>query len=492
MNFMTLDVAVSDDRETVTLTDDDGFTYTLRGDRARKIADGGASTVRLGIRPENVHITEGASGENVNEAPHSSASTTPSSFVAGRESRDARDTICGWVPDRLVSGRSVGLYRRFRSPLVALTRHGPATGARSPGNVSSHLLQLPSMDDGSLEDLLQRFGFSDKEVDTYLTILELGEAKASPIADEAGVSKRYVYSIAETLEDRGFVEVNDHVVPTTIRANQPEDVVDSLTGDLQEMRPALESRFSRTAPRSESFEVVKSRVTVLKRVSELVDRAEVEVTLAIPYRLVDEVAEQLRAAVERDVLVVLLVTGVNPEDDLELDGMASVARAWDQPMPTMLTVDQQAGIIAPGEMLSQSNSASQAIVFAQEQLGPVIVGSFLGNYLPMATEVYTADPTELPATYQEFRHAVLAATLHLRANDEVRARITGRAVGDEEFTELKGVVDVRQGLLEPATNDLPVENTLFIETDEGTVSVGGLGAFVEDFEARQVELLPSD
>jgi hypothetical protein len=282
-------------------------------------------------------------------------------------------------------------------------------------------------------------------------------------------------------------------VPTTIRANQPEDVGDALTGDLQEMRPALESRFSRTAPTSESFEVVKSRVTVLKRVSELVDRAEVEVTLAIPYRLVDEVAEELRAAVERDVLVVLLVTGVDPEDDLELDGMASVARAWDQPMPTMLTVDQQAGIVAPGEMLSQSNSSAQAIVFAQEQLGPVIVGSFLGNYLPMATEVYTADPTDLPATYQDFRHAVLEATLHLRANDEVRARVTGRAVGDEEFTELEGVVvDVRQGLLEPATNDFPVENTLFIETEEGTFSVGGLGAFVEDFEARQVELLPSE
>ncbi|MFC6826579.1 TrmB family transcriptional regulator [Halopelagius fulvigenes] len=346
------------------------------------------------------------------------------------------------------------------------------------------------MDDASLADMLQRFGFSDKEVDTYLTILELGEAKASTIADEAGVSKRYVYSIAEKLDDRGFVEVNDHAVPTTIRANPPADVVEALTSDLDDMRPALESRFSRAAPRSERFEVVKSRVTVLKRVSELVARAEAEVTLGIPYHLLDEVADELRAAVERGVLVLLIVTGVEPGTDVELSGLASVARAWDQPMPTMLTVDYESGLVAPAEMVTRSNSAAQAIVFAQEQLGPVIVGSFLGNYWPMAAEVYTREPADLPATYDDFRHAVFQATLHLRAGDDVAARVTGRPVHyDDGPTELEGrIVDVRQGLLEPSTNSFPVENTLVVTDGEETFSVGGGGAFVEDFEADSVEL----
>ncbi|WP_433632365.1 TrmB family transcriptional regulator [Halomicrococcus sp. NG-SE-24] len=350
------------------------------------------------------------------------------------------------------------------------------------------------MDDASLEDQLQRFGFSDKEVDTYLTILELGEAKASTIADEAGVSKRYVYSIAETLSDRGFVEVNNHAVPTTIRANSPEDVVGALTDDLEEMRPALDSRFSRTDSRTERFEVVKSRVTVLKRISELLSRADTEVTLAIPYRLLDEVADELRAAVERDVLVLLLVTGVDPEEAVGLDGLASVARAWDQPMPTMLTVNQTDGLVAPGELLSQSNSPTQAIVFAQEQLTPVIVGSFLGNYLPMAAEVYTAEPMALPATFRNFRQAVLQASLHLRSGTEIRARVTGHPLYDEDAAgELDGVVvDVRQSLIEPTTSSFPVENALVVETEAGTYSVGGEGAFVEDFQASEVELTPAE
>jgi sugar-specific transcriptional regulator TrmB len=348
------------------------------------------------------------------------------------------------------------------------------------------------MEDAALSDLLQRFGFSDKEIDTYLTILELGEAKASTIADEADVSKRYVYSIAEKLQDRGFVEVNDHAVPTTIRARPPAEVVESLTSDVDEMRPALEARFSRAAPRSERFEVVKSRVTVIKRINELVGRAETEVTLSVPYSLVDDVADELRAAVDRGVLAVLIVTGVGPNDDLSLSGLASVARAWEEPMPTMLTVDQESGLVAPAEMVTRSNSAAQAIVFAQEQLGPVLVGSFLGNYWPMAAETYTCEPDDLPTTYGDFRHAVLQATLHARTGGTVVAHATGRWVHVEDGpTELTGtVVDIRQGLLEPATNSFPVENTLVVETDEGTFSIGGQGAFVEDFEAETVELRP--
>lgn len=346
------------------------------------------------------------------------------------------------------------------------------------------------MDDAALVDLLGRFGFSDKEIDTYLTILALGEAKASTIADEADVSKRYVYSIAEKLEDRGFVEVNDHAVPTTIRARPPVDVVDSLSSDLDDMGPALEARFSRAAPRSERFEVVKSRVTVIKRVSELVARAETEVTLGMPYSLVEEVADELRAAVDRGVLVLLIVTGVGPTDELDLSGLASVARAWEAPMPTMLTVDQSAGLVAPTEMVTRSNTGAQAIVFAQEQLGPVIVGSFLGNYWPMAAETYTCEPDSLPTTYDDFRHAALQATMQVRAGREVATRVIGRSVHVEDGrTELEGVVvDIRQGLLEPSNNSFPVENALIVETDDGTFSVGGSGAFIEDFEAETVEL----
>lgn len=351
-----------------------------------------------------------------------------------------------------------------------------------------------NMDDPTLTELLRQFGLSDKEVDTYLTLLEHGEAKASTIAEAAGVSKRYVYSISEKLEERGFVSVNDHVVPTTIRANPPEAVIETLSNNLDQMRPELEARYSQAAPQADEFEVVKSRVTVIKRIKSLIGEAENELSLSLPYEHLPEVADELREAVDRGVFVLLVVTGVDPDVDCDLDGVASVARAWRELMPTMVTADRIASLIAPTEMISRSNSGKQAISFTQEQLSPVMVGSFFGNYWPSATEVYVTEPDELPGTYGDFRNAVLQATLHLRNGIAVSARVRGRTVhSDSGPTELEGrIVEVRQGLLAPVNNDFPVQNALVVETDDGTYMVGGSGAFVEDFEADEVELYVAD
>ncbi|MFC5277219.1 TrmB family transcriptional regulator [Halorubrum rubrum] len=358
------------------------------------------------------------------------------------------------------------------------------------------------MDDRTLADLLRRFGLSEKETDTYLTLLEYGEAKASTVADAAGVSKRYVYSVSESLADRGFVEVHDHAVPTTIRANPPEEVIERLRSDADAIRPGLEERYSRAERETEQFEVVKSRVTVIKRIRSLLEGADAELTLSLPAKHLTAVRGALADAVDRGVLVLLVVTDV--EDavgvrdalgetagiDPDLGGIASVVRTWGEAMPTILTIDTGRGLIAPPELLRRSDSDRQAIVFAQEQLSPVIVGAFLGNYWPAATEVSLSGPAALPAEYEDFRHAVFQATLHRREGDAVRATVAGRWIDeDAEPVEVSGRVrSVKQAMVEPTNNEFPVENSLTIETDEGPVSVGGQGAFVEGVEAELTRL----
>jgi sugar-specific transcriptional regulator TrmB len=351
------------------------------------------------------------------------------------------------------------------------------------------------MDDRTLNDLLRRFGLSDKEIDTYLSLLEHGEAKASTVADAAGVSKRYVYSVSESLEDRGFVEVNDHVVPTTIRANPPDEVINRLRSDVDAIRPGLEERFSRVERRAEQFEVIKSRVTVIKRIRSLLDDAESEVTLSITAGHLPEIRESLAAAVDRGVLVLLVVSDAEDalaDGDLDarsLRGVASVVRTWSEAMPTLLTVDSAAGVVAPPELLRRSDTDRQAIHFSQEQLAPVIVGSFLGNYWPAASEVATAEPAPLPAEYANFRHTVFQVTLRLRAGETPRVTVGGRSTASDESVELVGrVIEAKQGMVEPTNNEFPVQHSLVVETADGTVTVGGKGAFVEDVEADLVRI----
>ncbi len=344
------------------------------------------------------------------------------------------------------------------------------------------------MDDATLRAHLRRFGFSEKEVDTYLTLLEHGEAKASTIATIAGVSKRYVYSVSEALADRGFVTVDDHVVPTMIRAIPPEDVVSQLVTDAEAIQPALEARHTHTEPEADQFEVVKSRVTVLKRIRSLIAEAEDELTLSVPVSQLAELAGDLRAARERDVLVVLLVTETT-EPPAEIDGLASVARMWREPMPAMVAADRRLGLVAPAEMLRSAHSETQAVVFAHPQLGPVISGSFFGNYWPVGTEISVAEPALLPVTETDFWTVIFQATLWLRSETALTAHIVGRWTESSEPADLTcRVVDVTQGLVEPTNNQFPVEHSLTIDCDGSHHTVGGEGAFIEEIEATQVTL----
>ncbi len=349
-----------------------------------------------------------------------------------------------------------------------------------------------NMDERGLGDLLEQFGLSEKEIDTYLAILERGEAKASEIAAEADVSKRYVYSISEELDERGFVEVKDHEVPTKIRAVSPEDVIEKLSGTLETMEPELEQRFTSTEADIKQFEVIKSRSTVLKRIETLLERAEEEVTLILPPSLLSALRPKLVETVDRNVMVLLLLSGPEAEKTPveELDGVASAVRSWQARAPAIITVDAQFGLIAPNEMLTASNSDANAISLVQRQLVPVIVGSFLGNYWPIAKELYVGQQTELPRTFTSFRHAVLQAALRMNQGEELTATVKGRTVSSEDGLEtLEGeVVSVRQGLVKPATNSFPVESAFTVDADGEPVSVGGSGAFIEDFEAETVRL----
>ncbi|QSG08988.1 TrmB family transcriptional regulator [Halapricum desulfuricans] len=349
------------------------------------------------------------------------------------------------------------------------------------------------MTSAGIEDQLKQFGLSEKEIQTYLAILEQGEAKASTIADDTGVSKRYVYSICEKLEDRGFVDVDDHVVPTKIRAKPPETVIEMLSGRLEDIEPVLKQRFSETSSRPQRFDVIKSRVTVIKRLREYIESAEQEVVLAVPEGYLPEVAEELSAAIDRGVLVLLLVSDVDdPEHALDgIDGpVGSVVRVWELGMPVLLAADEQLGIASPAEMVSRANSDDRAIAIVQGQIVPIISSSFLANYWPFARQHFVVDPVELPQTYRSFRHATLQATLHSQAEATVYARATGQPVEtDDSFTTLQGaVVETRQGMVEPQTNTIPIEHTIIIETEEGNVSIGGPDSFLEDYEARKVTL----
>ncbi|MFB6126217.1 MAG: TrmB family transcriptional regulator [Halolamina sp.] len=341
-------------------------------------------------------------------------------------------------------------------------------------------------DDDALRDELSTFGLSDTEIDTYLALLECGEASASTISETADVTQRAVYNIAERLEARGLIRVNDHASPTTIRALAPDRAIENLADRLESIKPSLEARFNETTPQTPEIQIVKSGETALKRLRTAISGATEELLVAVPEDVYPEIEAELRAAVDRDAVVFLLLGSVDEIDGDGGDyaGVADVVRYWDESLPLVYTTDDQSAMIGDSELLTGTHADEMAVTVSQSDLSGSILGMYFSAYWPAATELYVTEPDPLPATYDWFRQATLQGVLHRRAGVDLSV-----AIETDDGTFVTGpVAEIRQAFVEPATNDFTLETSFVVETDSGLVSVGGPGSFIEDHQAESVTL----
>ena len=348
-----------------------------------------------------------------------------------------------------------------------------------------------TLDDQALRTKLAQYGFSDKEIETYLAVIEGGAERASRIAERADVSESYVYSIFDRLAENGFVVVEDHRNPTIVRPRPPAEAFESLYDDLSAIESTIEDRYEDSADQESNFELVNSRATVTKRLAALIDSAQEEVLLQLPVEALSAVRGPLERAIERDVIVLLILSG---DDDQVLSAdiadIATVVRSGVGWTPTLLAVDQNAGLVASNLLLQWEHGDEKGIAFEEDHITPVLVGAFLSTYWPMAEAVAVRQPPRLPKRYSRVRPAVYDATASLQAGRAVAARIEARpSLSDEEFELVTGaVVDVRQPVLEPRNADFGLESSLIVDTGDEVVSVGGMGCFREDYEATTVTL----
>lgn len=348
------------------------------------------------------------------------------------------------------------------------------------------------MSDDVVRDRLVQLGFSDAEASMYLVVLRQGEATVADIADATDVSTRYVYERLDALADQGVVDVLEHQSPTTVRARPPGEAVDDLVDGLRDVEADLATLYSEPDPPEVSFDLCKSPETTIKRVRALLSEASEEAVVALPGSRVGAVADELRAAVDRGVLVLLLVGENRPDPDYSaLDGCYSALRVWDHEPPVMVASDVTAGLMAPAGFLS-SGDGEDAVVVRQDQLVANLVGSFLGNYWPLADERAVREPGELPRTFGNFRNAVFEAARQRRADRSVDVAVDGHVTDGPERRVEGRVVEVAQGLVEPRTCEFPIEVRLTVDTGDETVSVGGEGAFLEDLVADETTLLAGE
>lgn len=363
--------------------------------------------------------------------------------------------------------------------------------------------------DERLAENLRRFGLSEKEVETYLTVLSHGAVTASSVAEATDISRSYVYDVCEDLASRGFVEIRDHVTPTKIVARPPDDVVGELKQDLDAMCPRLEAQRSSVQESIDRITVLGSRDTVLKHFREFIADAEFEVNVSLPAWMLAHLESELREATERGVLVLVLVhapTGELPVDDL--DGLGSVVRKRTYGMPVQLIVDyDEVGIVVPEGMVSRADTDLEALEIRDVDLFYPLIAAFKAQEWLLGEEISLGDPMPLPATLENFSHVTVQTALHDLAGQLPDVTFEGREISFsvdqhnrfrrkslpwETFTGT--IVGTRQRLVEPRTNTNPIENALEVRLDgeDELVTVGGHHARWEDYETRRVTLEPPD
>lgn len=372
----------------------------------------------------------------------------------------------------------------------------------------------------TLSTHLQQLGLSEQDARTYLAALEREDGPTvAAIADETDLDERAVVDAGTRLAARGFVAFDgvedgdegedagggdgtDVRARSTIEPRPPETVLETMGTALESLETEFGVDTAVSGPQM-PFDAVDSRSELLDSLAALIEGATEEVALSIPASVLADLEDELREAVERDVLVALLVSGDEELTADRFEGIASVARVWSRAAPMIGIADYSRGIAASNRMGTGGDAdasiaeSEYGLLLDHRPLAFVLMGSFFGNYWRIATQLFAADPDPLPQTYTNIRRAVFQATLRLEAGTGVRVTAEARPVGDERFDTVEGrLVDVRQSLLEPVHESFAIENALIVEREgpdgaEGErITLGGEGAFVEELQTRSVRLSP--
>ncbi|MEF8884185.1 MAG: TrmB family transcriptional regulator sugar-binding domain-containing protein [Haloarculaceae archaeon] len=354
------------------------------------------------------------------------------------------------------------------------------------------------MSESRVAEHLSAFGFSRKEIDTYLAVLRQGEATTGEVAAAADVSQGYVYEVTETLVDRGLVTVDEGASPAVLRARPAGEAITELSRRLSDLQSAVEDVYSEPAAVDVGFEMVRSRRTVERRAERFLADATHEVFLVVPATAFERLREAVAAARERGATVYLCL--VAPDVDVVADAIAdfgqyaTVARTWDARPQAFVLRDNRGGLVGSHGVLTGRHGDEYAVTFGQPEVANGFYGNMVSNVWSMADSRFVADPPTLPVAFEYFRNGVTAAARHLREGRDLVADVdvVDTGTGAERTLADVPVVEVRQSLVEPESAAFPVENALVVDTDQGRVTVGGDSAgfdpYFEDFAARELTL----
>ena len=345
--------------------------------------------------------------------------------------------------------------------------------------------------------VLEEAGLSPYEARVYVTLLDLGTASATEIADESGIPGPRIYDILRSLADRGYAETYKQGT-LQARAHDPTDVLE----DLRERATQFEAAATEVETRWEQPELTSNKASIVKRFQTVVDRAEQfirestnQVHLSATPTDIDQLEDALRAAHDRGVAIHLSVhtdADESPPPAERFEGICKEARHRSLPAPFLALIDRQKTCFS-----HHPDAIDQYGMLVNDQTHSYVFHWYFMTCLWEHCEtIYSTRNTSPPVEYVDIRRLVGAITPHVEAGVTFIVSVeghdvetgqphafTGRVTGTEHATGIDG----------PETPyRVAGQATLHVETDDEELSVGGWGAVIEDVEATRIIVEDAD
>ncbi|MEZ3164029.1 TrmB family transcriptional regulator [Halorubrum sp. RMP-47] len=352
------------------------------------------------------------------------------------------------------------------------------------------------MDTEELLETLQAADFSYYQANAYVTLLDLGTASATEVAQASDVPDARIYDVLRDLDDFGYVELYEQET-FQARATDPETIVSGLTDRASALESAaaeIEERYERPTLDTQTVSIVKRFDTVLEAARTFVRDADTQIHATLTRDQFEALRTDLVDARDRDVTVnvtLLSRDGDEPLEDADYEGAVSVAHRLSRPAPFVLTSDLRRTAFAPNPAAVED----YGLILRNRSFTYVFFWHFLlFTWLPSPI-AYEADRTG-PKRFADIRQFLLENRSRIRGDESLHVEIEGRETDGDRSVTLSGEVVDAEHVANVDTDDdraptvMALTGTASIVVDDGERrwTVGGWGATFEDVEAERIQV----
>jgi Predicted transcriptional regulators len=366
--------------------------------------------------------------------------------------------------------------------------------------VAAGVRVVVTVDNGSeLVPVLEDAGFSPYQADAYVTLLELGAAPATEIAEASDVPDPRIYDVLRDLEGPGYIETYEQDL-LYARVVDPGEMLEHLRTRANRFSDAaeeIERRWKKPPMEVSVVSLVRRFETVRDYAAEAIRSAGTQVQVSLSAAQYERLRPALREAAENGVNVHLsLHTGETSADSLpareDVATVCTEARTRNKPAPFVAIVDRTESCFAPNR-----GSANEYGVLVSDRTHTYVFHWFFLTVLWDPWEVYhTADEEGPPTDYLDIRYCVrdVAPLLAEGATVDIVVEGVDIETGADRTVEgtVRDVVANSHGTSGAPVAEHSGQIGLVVDTGDGLVEIGGWGAMVEQVEAHRITVCSVD